>query len=89
MDSNKNTSLANSPSRRKFVWGVGIFSAFTAIAAATGLPFFTKKDLKASSPKKTVKMLTEDGRLVEIDEALLTAGRKKVTNVQLKNWIKK
>jgi hypothetical protein len=89
MDSNKNTSPANAPSRRKFVWGVGLFSAFAAIAAATGLPFFTKKDLKASGPKKTVKMLTEDGRLVEIDEALINTSRKKVTNAQLKNWIKK
>jgi len=34
-------------------------------------------------------MLTQDGRLVEIDEALLTASRKKVTDIELQNWIKK
>jgi uncharacterized protein YpmB len=89
MDSNEKITPANSPSRRKFVWGVGILSVFAAISAATGLPFFVKKVAKTEGKKRTVKMLTEDGRLVEIDEALMTASRKKITNTELQHWIKK
>jgi hypothetical protein len=80
---------SNSPSRRKFVFGVGILSAFAAIGAATGLPFLAKKSSKIADKKKTVKMLTEDGRLVEIDETLIASGKKKITNTELQHWIKR
>jgi len=89
MDNNKNLTPANAESRRKFVWGLGIFSAFAAVAATTGLPFFTKRSVKTGSKPKTVKMLTEDGRLVEIDASLVSAKKKKVTNAELQHWIKK
>ncbi|HTI59101.1 hypothetical protein [Mucilaginibacter sp.] len=87
MDSNKKVHPGNSPSRRKFVWGVGIVSAFAAISAAVNLPFFRKQ--KLASKNKTIKMLTEDGRLVEIDQSLVSASKKKVTNTELQHWIKK
>lgn len=91
MNNHEEITPANSPSRRKFVWRLGIFSAFAAVAAATGLPFFNKKNTLTDkgNKKTTVKMLTQDGRLVEIDEALITASKKKVTNTELQNWIKK
>jgi len=89
MDSNKKITPANSPSRRKFVLGLGIFSAFAAVATATGLPSLVKKFTKTPVKTKTVKMLTEDGRLVEIDQSLITASKKKVTNAELQHWIKK
>jgi len=89
MDNNKNLTPANAESRRKFVWGLGIFSAFAAVAATTGLPFFTKRSAKTGSKPKTVKMLTEDGRLVEVNQSLLMAKGKKVTNAELQHWIKK
>ena len=89
MDNNKKITPANAESRRKFVWGLGIFSAFTAIAATTGLPFFIKKPTRAGSKPKTIKMLTEDGRLVEVNQSMLTAKGKKVTNAELQHWIKK
>jgi hypothetical protein len=92
MNSNEKTPQTNLPSRRKFVWGVGILSTFAAIAAATGLPFFGKRNtvpLKAEGKNRTVKMLTEDGRLVEIDEALITLGKKKISNTELQQWVKK
>lgn len=92
MERNKEIPLENSPSRRKFVWGMGILSAFAAAATAIGVPFFGKKKPepgKATVKKSTIKMLTQDGRLVEVDEALLSASRKKVTNIELQNWIKK
>lgn len=92
MDSTEKISPENSPSRRKFVWGVGILSVFAAIAAATGIHFPGKKHSNFGKPengKRTVKMLTEDGKLVEVDETLLNATRKKATNAELQHWVKK
>ncbi|MDB5031630.1 hypothetical protein [Mucilaginibacter sp.] len=85
MNIHEKITQTNSPTRRKFVWGIGTLSAFAAITAAFKLPFFSKKKAK----NKTVKMLTEDGRLVEINASLITTGKKKVTNRELQNWIKK
>ena len=91
MNNHEEMTPKNSPSRRKFVLRVGILSVFAAIATATGLPFFSKKKVTPDkgSKKKTVKMLTQDGRLVEIDESLMTVSKKKVTNTELQQWIKK
>lgn len=74
------TTENKNQSRRKFiVWGVASAALFSAIKFM--LP----------SPKKneTVKMLTQDGKLVEVDMAALTAKKKKITDKELQNWIKK
>ncbi len=89
MDKNQEITQPHSPTRRKFVWGVGALSAITAIGTVFGLPFFSKKGMKPANVKTMIKMLTEDGRLVEIDQSLITASKKKVTNRELQNWIKK
>ncbi|MDP9048479.1 MAG: hypothetical protein M3N14_10100 [Bacteroidota bacterium] len=92
MDSNKKIDHANSSTRRKFVWGLGIFSLVTAIGSAAKFPFsgFKKKSTpKPECKNNTVKMLTQDGRIVEVDASLLSSHRKKVTNTELQNWIKK
>ena len=64
-------------------------SVLAAVSATFGRSFFKRNVLSSKVEKKTVKMLTEDGRLVEVDGALLTAAKKKVTNIELQNWIKK
>ncbi|MBS1527875.1 MAG: hypothetical protein JST19_19680 [Bacteroidetes bacterium] len=87
MDNFKLTPPENSRSRRKFVWGAGILAALAVVGKVTGLPVLSKKN--APDKKRTVKMLTQDGKLVEIDESLITASRRKVTNAELQNWIKK
>jgi hypothetical protein len=92
MDSSEKNIPNPSPSRRKFVWGLGIFSLVTAIGAAAKFPFSGLK--KASLAKReckntTIKMLTQDGRIVEVDATLISSNRKKVTNTELQNWIKK
>jgi len=69
-------------SRKKFI-SLGISSA--ALLATFRFLNFKKKDKEPG----TVKMLTQDGTLVEIDAALITASRKKATNSDLQNWIKK
>ena len=66
------------PSRRKF-----IFLGLSTVAF-----FFFFKFLKTTKKKKTIKMLTQDGKLVEINEDLLPSKRKKITNGELQNWIK-
>ena len=70
----------NPPSRKKFIWW-----GAAALASITAFRFFGKK--KKEKPE-TVKMLTEDGRLVEIDKNMLSKG-KKISNEELQQWIKK
>ncbi len=66
--------------RRKFItWGVASAAMLTAV-----------KYFVPGKPKmETVKMLTEDGKLVEIEIASIPAKKKKITNGELQNWIKK
>ena len=66
--------------RRKLVSWMGILSAFT-LAGAAMMPWKNKKP-------KTVKMLTQDGKLVEVDATFLAANKKKISNKELQNWIK-
>jgi hypothetical protein len=69
-------------SRKKFVfWSVGVLSVFGAAR------YFFR-----SAPKKnftSVKMLSQDGKLVEVDVANLACGkRKKISDDELKKWVK-
>jgi len=73
------------PERRRFLWHISLFSA---CAAAIGLPFLNKKTQKRQAQGKAVKMLTEDGRLVEVDASFLTSATKKATNAELQHWVK-
>ena len=66
--------------RKKLLSWLGILSLFT-LAGATIRPWKEKKP-------KTVKMLTEDGKLVEIDTAFLADNMKKISDKELQNWIK-
>ena len=92
MNSDEIKNEDNTTGRRKFVWGASILSMMAIVAGVLKLPFLNRKKTPAGNPEsktKMVKMLTEDGRLVEIDEALLTASRKKITDSELQKWIKK
>ena len=69
------------PSRKKFLlWSAAILSSLTALKIFSG-----SKKKKSES----VKMLTQDGRLVEIDKKLLASSSKKVTDEELQQWVKK
>jgi protein-disulfide isomerase len=68
------------PSRKKF-----LLLGIAAFCSATALRFFTRG--KKKTPE-TVKMLTQEGRLVEINKTMLALHSKKVTNEELKQWIK-
>ena len=66
-------------SRRKFMmWGASIISGLSLISLG----------VRAKREKKTVKMLTQDGKLVEVDKSLLTGTKEKISNADLKSWIK-
>ncbi len=68
-------------SRKKFI-GVGI----SAAALLTAFRFFIPG--KKTKKSGTVKMLTQDGKLVEVDIAALPAKKKKITNKEMQTWIK-
>ena len=69
-------------SRKKFLlWGA------TLLSAVTVFKFIPKKETPKNS---TVKMLSQDGTLVEVDIEKLIHGRvNKINDEQLKNWVKK
>lgn len=67
--------------RKKFI-GLGI----TAAALLTAFRFFIPEKKKK---RKTVTMLTQDGKLVVVDVEALPAEKKKISNKELQNWIKK
>jgi hypothetical protein len=69
--------------RRRFVGLLGIFS-IAGIAGAGG-----KALSKVKPTPKTVKMLTEDGKLVEVEVNALNGKRKRISDEELKTWIKK
>ena len=66
-------------SRKKFlVWGAA------ALSSVTVFRFFGTKKKKA----ETVKMLAQDGTLVEIDKEHLVSIQKKITDSELQHWVK-
>jgi hypothetical protein len=66
-------------SRRKFVaWAAAIVSGLSLVTLG----------IRSSRKNQMVKMLTQDGRLVEVDRRLLTGNKKKVSTNDLKHWVK-
>ena len=68
--------------RKQFLlWGASVLSSLTLLKFTRG-----SKEKKAG----TVKMLGQDGKLVEVDmEKLSGSKRTKITDEQLKNWVNK
>jgi hypothetical protein len=74
-------------SRRKLIAGLGVLSLFPIAKLATS---FKKKDVIACAPElKTVKFLTQDGTLVEVDASKIKTGKEKISNQQLQSWVNK
>lgn len=69
-------------SRQKFLlWGAVVLGSVTVFKFLTGS--------KKKKNDNTIKMLTQDGKLVEINRDLLVSSGKKISNDELKQWIKK
>lgn len=70
-------------SRKKFI-GLGILGA----ATLTAFRFFIPERKGKKEETKKVKMLTQDGKLVEVDAALLPVSKgKKISEAQLKGFV--
>ncbi|HTR28245.1 MAG TPA: hypothetical protein VMH27_03185 [Puia sp.] len=92
MNNQEEAKPIGSPARRRFLAGVGVLSAVALVAAALRLRGRQKRNIIACLPEKKarmVKMLAEDGSLVEIDANLIKSGGKKVTDAELQRWIKR
>ena len=68
-------------SRKKFL--------FSGLSLAAVAAFFKWGNPPKLEKKKTVKFLTQDGKLVEIDVDKLPSSRKAATKEDVQNWIKK
>ncbi len=67
--------------RKKFlIWGAAVLSSVTFMKI-----YVDKQEEK----NETIKMLTQDGKLVEIDKKLLTSSARKISDEELKKWVKK
>ena len=72
----------NIQTRKRFI-GLGISSA----AIFTAFRFFIPQKKKTT---ETIKMLTQDGKLVEVEVTkVIGSSRKKITDEQLKSWVNK
>ncbi|HEY0274250.1 MAG TPA: hypothetical protein VGC22_13745 [Chitinophaga sp.] len=70
--------------RRAFVEWAGL--ALTAIA---GFSWF-RKPRPAAPPPELLTLLTEDGRLVQVDASVIKQQpKKRITNDELRTWVKK
>jgi hypothetical protein len=69
-------------SRKKFIgWTIGIGSLLA-------IPAFLRRPRK-KIPVQTTKMLTQDGRLVEIDVSHIPETKKKASTGEIQSWIQK
>lgn len=74
-------------SRRKFLWGgLGILSTFSALKFI--MPKKQKVVISCAPPATTTKMLTEDGKLVEVDISKIRKTGVKVSDKEIATWVK-
>jgi hypothetical protein len=70
-------------SRKKFLfWGIGISSLLA-------VPAFLRPSKNKKKDSKTVKMLTQDGRLVEVEVNNLPSKKKKISDAGIHTWVNK
>lgn len=70
-----------SQSRKKFlVWSATILSSVSVFK------YFTRTQKKKNA---TVKMLSQDGILVEIDQQRFVSSGQKISDKELQQWVKK
>jgi hypothetical protein len=76
--------------RRKLLAGIGAISLFSLFRSV----FFSRKspDISCAPPpekKKTMKVLSQDGRLVEVDVSGIKLVKDKISDEELQNWIRR
>ncbi len=91
MPNSNNFNIPSANPRRKILFGVGLFSVFSLFSLSRLNFFSRKKEVIECAPDKetrTIRMLTQDGQLVEVDVSKLGSTKGKVTNQELQNWVK-
>ena len=86
---NENSIPKETNTRRKLLAGLGALSLFPVLKFGF---LAKKKDVISCAPetkKQTMKMLTQDGRLVEVDLSKIKGTKEKISNKQLQDWVKK
>lgn len=74
-------------SRRKFLWGgLGVISAISALKFI--IPKKQKIVIPCAPTGTTTKMLTEDGKLVEVDLSKIKKTGVKVSDKDVITWVK-
>lgn len=75
--------------RRRILYGLGVLSLLSFFKA--GFLLNRKRNVIVCAPpeKKTGKLLTEDGQLVEVDLSKIISTGKKISDKELIDWIKK
>ena len=75
---NTTTQQSKSTRRKFFFWGLGIFSSVTALRFI----------LPQKKKRNTIKLLSEDGKLVEVDADLIKKTGVKVEPKDIPAWVK-
>ena len=79
----------DSSTRRKLIAGLGALSLFPMM----NFRWFNKKEEAISclpeTEIKTIKFLTQEGLLVEVDASKINRSIDKISNKQLQSWVKK
>ncbi len=86
---NESTGSENKNARRTLLASIGALSLFPLMKLSA---LVKKKDVIScapSDPSQTIKMLTQDGTLVEVDVSKLRGDKYKISNRQLQTWVKK
>ena len=85
----ENNNPKETSTRRKLLAGIGALSLFPLVK----LGFLTKKkDVISCAPEQSnqkIKMLTQDGKLVEVDVSKISGAKQKASKEDLQNWVKK
>lgn len=74
----------NGNNRRKFL-SLGLLSGAALLVPVTKVAALVSNQ---QAEKKTVKFLTKEGKLVEVDADQLPQATKSASNDEVKNWIK-
>jgi hypothetical protein len=74
--------------RRKLIAGLGVLGLLPILKF---MSFGKKNNVISCAPEinnTTMKMLTQDGRLVEVDISKIKGTKEKISNKQLQDWVK-
>jgi hypothetical protein len=82
------TASKTDNSRRKLVKGMGLLTLIPLFKFSL---FKRRVDVISCAPEKsgTMRMLTEDGKLVEVDISKISSNRQKASSKEVMGWIKK